>query len=225
VLRLESAGVQQIDLLVATSPRADASGGCADVMNYLGVGQVLWSGAPGTTAAWTAFQGLFQAGPALIVNAGSSQVGDWGPVRARVFNPPATSDPSSLTDTDGSLVLALDYAGYRVLLSGPIHTAGERAALDAGLGSGPVTVLAVPDHGAATATSDALVNAVLPPGGNTSPRFAVISNAAKDPAQPDPKVIGRLQAAGAQVLSTAANGMVTITLPGAGGPPALQTER
>src|SRR4030088_94883 len=43
ILRLESAGISQIDTLVLTSVRTDAAGGCADVLNYLSVGQVIWS--------------------------------------------------------------------------------------------------------------------------------------------------------------------------------------
>jgi beta-lactamase superfamily II metal-dependent hydrolase len=114
ILRLESAGISQIDTLVLTSVRTDAAGGCADVLNYLSVGQVIWSGQRSSNAVLAAFQKSLQSNlPSVLTPTASPLRRDWGDgIRATVLVPSATADP------DGSLGVLVEYAGTRTLLSG-----------------------------------------------------------------------------------------------------------
>jgi competence protein ComEC len=223
VLRLESAGISLVDTLAVSSVRADAAGACADVLNYLSVGQVVWSGGRGSTASWTAFQTAFQSSVAAVTPTDNRlQLTDWGDgVVATVLSSAAASGAA---EANGSLALVVEYAGARVVLSGP-QDESLRGALVAQLGGSPVDVLQVPDHGSASSVSDDFVASVFPSSFITPTRLAVLSYSARDVVQPDPGLLTRLTNASGQVLSTAANGMITVTLSSDGTPPVVQTER
>ncbi|MCA9603838.1 MAG: DNA internalization-related competence protein ComEC/Rec2, partial [Myxococcales bacterium] len=62
---------------------------------------------------------------------------------------------------DNSMVLALEFAGRRVLMAGDIEAAGE-AKLATRWRDGTVDVLKVPHHGSRTSSSDALLRAIRP---------------------------------------------------------------
>jgi competence protein ComEC len=226
VLRLESAGISQIDTLAVSSVRADAAGGCGDVLNYLSVGQVVWSGRPGSNAAWAAFQtSLGSSVPAVTPTDDRLQLRDWGDgVVATVLSPPAAVGASSLAEADGSLALLVEYAGARILLSGP-QDDSQQAAFVARTGGSPIDVLQVPDHGSAGSVSDDFLANIFPSSFMGQIRLAVLSYSARDVLQPDPGVLTRLTNAHAQVLSTAANGAITLTISSDGTPPVIQTER
>ena len=137
---------------------------------------------------------------------------------------PAAVGASSPAEADGSLALLVEYAGARILLSGP-QGDSQRAAFVARTGGSPIDVLQVPDHGSASSVSDDFLAKIFPSSFMGQIRLAVLSYSARDVVQPDPGVLTRLTNANAQVLSTAANGAVTLTISSDGTPPVVTTER
>jgi competence protein ComEC len=116
--------------------------------------------------------------------------------------PIAAADPVRSVNDD-SLVVALRFAGRRVLFAGDIEREGEDALLGAGAFA---DVVKVPHHGSPTSSSPALVAA-------THARLAVIScGRANRFGFPDPEVVARWQAAGASVLRTDRAGAVTVEI-------------
>jgi len=111
--------------------------------------------------------------------------------------PPAAA--SGARRNDGALVLRIDMGLASFLLASDIGAAREHELLAAGARL-EATVLKVAHHGSRSSTGAELVRAV-------GPRLAAISVGARNPyGHPDAGVIGRLVAAGAQVLRTDRDG-------------------
>ena len=111
--------------------------------------------------------------------------------------PPAAA--SGARRNDGALVLRIDMGLASFLLASDIGAAREHELLAAGVRL-EATVLKVAHHGSRSSTGAELVRAV-------GPRLAAISVGARNPyGHPDAGVIGRLVAAGAQVLRTDRDG-------------------
>jgi competence protein ComEC len=118
------------------------------------------------------------------------------------------------TVNDNSLVAVVRYRGRSIAFLGDVEAEGEAAALAAGLGG--VDVVKVPHHGSPTSSSPALV-------ATTHPAAAVIScGRANQFGFPDPAVVARWEAAGADVARTDRDGTVTVVVDAAGG---LSVER
>src|SRR4051794_23461331 len=90
VLQLEAAGVERISRLALTNARANVVGGCADVIRYVSVDQVLWSGQGADTTTWRAFESLAATYRVpLRRNDAAQQPIDWGGgVIVHTLNPP-----------------------------------------------------------------------------------------------------------------------------------------
>ena len=109
---------------------------------------------------------------------------------------------------DGALVLRIDMGLASFLLASDIGAARERELLAEGARL-DATVLKVAHHGSRSSTSPELVRAV-------GPRLAAISVGARNAyGHPDAGVIGRLVAAGAQVLRTDRDGALIFETDGA----------
>jgi competence protein ComEC len=101
----------------------------------------------------------------------------------------------------------LRYGRRTLLLTGDIESRAERALVNAcdDLRS---DALKVAHHGSRTSSTDAFVNA-------TRPAFAVISVGRDSPyGHPHAEVLARWREAGAQVLTTAERGAVTVSTDG-----------
>jgi competence protein ComEC len=115
----------------------------------------------------------------------------------------ATTDPV-VSVNDDSLIVRVDYAGRSILFAGDLELEGEQAL--AALASARVDVVKVAHHGSRTSSSEAFVAA-------TSPTLAVIScGVANQFGFPDPDVVRRWAASGANVLRTDVHGSVTVTI-------------
>lgn len=122
-------------------------------------------------------------------------------VLVRVLSPPRPLGSS--TPNDASLVLLLEYAGRRLLFPGDIEAAGERDLLRA-YPDLAVDLVKVPHHGSRTSSS-------LPFVETTRPRLAVFSVGYQNRFRfPHRAVVGRYALAGAQVLRTDWDGMITV---------------
>ena len=103
-----------------------------------------------------------------------------------------------------SLVLAVDYAGRRLLLTGDIGETSERILIGRYGAALRADVLKVGHHGSRFSTSRAFVSAV-------APEVALVSTRA-DPRRglPDEGVLERLRRAGARVFRTDHSGAITV---------------
>lgn len=118
--------------------------------------------------------------------------------------------PHQVRPNERSLVLAVDYAGRRLLLTGDAGEATERVLLDRYVSALRSDVLKVGHHGSRFSTSPAFLAAV-------APRVAIISVRA-DPRRrlPDEGVLERLRSSGAQVIRTDESGAVTVAVDATG---------
>jgi competence protein ComEC len=106
---------------------------------------------------------------------------------------------------DASIVLEVGWAGRRILLTGDIEHAGERA-LVAGGGLRAADVLKVAHHGSRTSSTPAFVRAARP-------AVAVVSVGAENRyGHPAPEVETRWRGAGACVLRTDVCGAVSVSV-------------
>jgi competence protein ComEC len=104
---------------------------------------------------------------------------------------------------DAARVLRIDFGLVSILLASDIERAGEQALLASGA---PVdaTVLKVPHHGSRTSTTPAFLAAVRP-------AVAVVSAGARNPyGHPDPGVLARLAATGADIYRTDRDGAILL---------------
>ncbi len=105
-----------------------------------------------------------------------------------------------------SLILVVEFAGRRILLTGDAGSASERMLLDRYRGSLRADVLKVGHHGSRSSTSAAFLSAV-------APRIALVSARADERRRlPDEGVLERLAASGARVYRTDHSGAITVEI-------------
>ena len=210
LLQLQTAGVNQIDLLAVSRTSPDAAGGCADVVRYLNVRAILWSVSGSLGPSWRALDSALttQGVSREPVGAGwSEDVG--GGVRLTLLNP-QPSLAASASATDDSQVVLLEYGPTGMLFSGAIHGRGEQQVIPQ-LAGHHIGVLRVADHGTSGTASSDFLDAVFA-GSGSGPRLSIVSDSsAGGEAQAAPDVLAGLAGRG-QVLTTAQNGAVTVTL-------------
>jgi competence protein ComEC len=115
----------------------------------------------------------------------------------------ATADPVR-TVNDDSLVIAIEYAGRRLIFAGDLEAEGEADLVAQHPGALAADVVKVPHHGSPTSSTAALIAA-------THPRWAVIScGVANHFGFPSPAVVARWRAAGADVVRTDLHGAITV---------------
>jgi competence protein ComEC len=217
---LAARGIDHVDVAIVSHPHPDHYLGLFALAGRVPVGE-LWSAdesardtlpheAEGFAAAQAALAahgtrivhpplGVTRSADdaALIVLAPAADLGDGRGPRAI-----ATADPvKSVNDT--SLVVAVEYAGRRILFTGDLEAEGEADLIARGTAIA-ADVVKVPHHGSPTSSSPALVAA-------TRPRAAVIScGVANRFGFPSPSVVARWRAAGAAVLETDRRGAITV---------------
>jgi competence protein ComEC len=191
-------GVRQIDVLVVSHNDVDHYNGVPDLLEQFPVGQ-LWT-TPGmlddpSAATRVLRDAVQQAGIEVCAVSAGHEV-QFGGCRIRVLHPPPAGVPGS--DNANSLVLLLEYAGHRVLLTGDLEPPGLGDLLRAP----PLAcdVILAPHHG--SARSD-------PPGlaAWCRPRWVVISGGDHREAQ---SVVQTYQQLGAEVWHTDRHGAVFV---------------
>lgn len=210
---LWSRGIRRVDVLVATHPQWDHYGGLTFLAAEFAPREVWGNGRNGAGAGWRRFAATVAESGARTVAVERGDQRRWGGAVVRVLGPP---QGARLGVNDASVVLALEYGGRRVLLSGDIEEEGERALLDADAGGLRSVALKVPHHGSATSSTARFVAAV-------GPEVAVVS-AGRDNRFGFPRrsVVHRYRAVDARLLRTDRVGAVTATI-GADGSFAIGT--
>jgi competence protein ComEC len=183
---LRREGVRHVDVVVATHPHLDHTGGLLPILDELSVGE-LWI----TTV---------DGSDDLLARASTRGV----TVRVRpvgVLHPPASFTHDDANEL--SLVLRLGAPGADLLLPGDGEAEAERAYVP---GLSPVFAVKVPHHGSRTSSTQDLVDA-------TRPTWAIMQLGRDNRhGHPAAEVVARWEAAGATVLRSDVDGTVRMHL-------------
>ncbi|MHC8306851.1 DNA internalization-related competence protein ComEC/Rec2 [Pseudomonas sp. PB3P13] len=185
---LRKLGVNKLDLMLISHADADHAGGVRAVAKGLPVTQVI-SGDPLALPA--------ELG-ALACESGRHW--SWDEVRFELWQWTSASDSNQK-----SCVLQIEANGERMLLTGDIDTAAERALLDSALAV-PTEWLQAPHHGSRSSSSPTLLAAL-------QPRAVLISRGNGNSfGHPHPTVIARYQKRGMAIHDSAAQGAIRLLL-------------
>ncbi|MGE8081451.1 S-layer homology domain-containing protein [Peribacillus loiseleuriae] len=206
VAYLKKAGVNSIDVLVATHPDADHIGGLISVLESIPVKKVLDSGKTHTTDTYYQYLSLIDSKNISfeVPTTGQTLAIDTS-VKVQVLN---SGDQNASDNNDNSIVLKLTYGGVSFLLTGDAGIDIENKMISKfDLKS---TILKAGHHGAKTSTSQAFVNAVKPE--------VTILSYGKDNSYGHPvsEVVSRLKAAGSKLYSTADSSDIVVKTDGKG---------
>jgi competence protein ComEC len=205
-------GLGRVDYVLATHADADHIDGLNAVLKNFEVGAALVGRAPSRDAEFARFASTARDSgvPVFLVARGDrlrfGPFGPFGEVTADVLWPPAAA-PEAASGNNDSVVLRLSFGRRTFLLTGDIESDAERAIVGAGDALG-CDAVKVAHHGSSTSSTPAFVTAARP-------ALAVISVGQDSPyGHPHAEVLKRWRGAGAQVLTTAERGMITVSTDG-----------
>ncbi len=205
---LDDLGVEHVPLVVLTHFHADHVDGLEGVLAGRRVDRVVTSPLLDPPEAVEAVAGLVAAAGAEAGVASYAATERVGQVTLQTLWPTASAPRrgpgDGSTANDQSVVLLAEVGGVRVLLPGDLEPPGQ-AALGRALPDLDVDVLKVPHHGSRHQDLDLLTSlgadlALVPVGADN------------DYGHPDPGLLEALDAAGAQVLRTDADGALAVVL-------------
>ncbi len=176
--------VHRLDAIVLTHPDDDHIGGAALVLQRLHVGALFFAAPVAERPEIVALRRLARRCGATDRALLPGDRLTIGPMSWSILWPPPHLEGSS---NDASLVLASEFGGVRVLVTGDLETPGEASLLAAG-GRLGADVLQLAHHGSRTSSTHAFLDAVRPVVGlaptGTEPRYAY----------PHPEVARRVRA-------------------------------
>jgi len=197
-------GIRTVDTLVVSHPDWDHYGGLKYLAQAFAPREV-WGGDDSSdSAAWRRFRAAVDAGGArwvAIERGFSRRIGD---VSIEALWPTVAAGSSTVNDR--SVVLAIDYAGERILLTGDIEARSEGALLATGAAALRSRVMKAPHHGSATSSTAPFIAAV-------SPELAIVSTGYHNRfGFPDRGVMRRYARVGSRVLRTDWHGAITVAI-------------
>jgi ComEC/Rec2-related protein len=209
-------GLDRVDYLLATHAHADHVQGLGDVARAFRVRAALVGRAQADEPEFAEFDAaLRRAGVPLqlvgrgdVLRAGGATLEVLWPPRATVEGvAPRASPARAASGNDDSVVLRVRFGRRCFLLTGDIERRAEGALLAAG-DDLRCDVVKVAHHGSKTSSNEEFVAA-------TRAAFAVIPVGIDSPfSHPDPQVVARWRAAGAEILQTGRRGTVSFTTDG-----------
>jgi competence protein ComEC len=200
-------GLESVDYILATHADADHIDGLKDITRNFKVCAAFVARAPARDSEYIKFAASMRRYDVPVRLVGRGHVLRFGDVKAEVLWPPLTLDQEAPSRNNDSIVLRLSYGQRVFLLTGDLEKEGEASILNA-RDELACDVLKVGHHGSKTSCTEAFLAAA-------HPSLAVISVGLSSPfGHPDPKVVERLRASGAEVLTTGRRGTITISTDG-----------
>jgi competence protein ComEC len=199
-------GIRSVDGIILTHPHGDHVGGCAPILRDLGAD---WIADSGQTYGGHAFRDCIATARAQRVPIREPRAGDvWRTDDGITLRFLAPSEPYIVDSGDdvneNSIVVMLEYEGFRVLFMGDAGQDSEARLVASGVDL-HANVLKVGHHGSAYASTPEFVAAV-------HPTIAIISVGRHNLfGHPAPSTIATLRAAGIRVYRTDLCGAVTVT--------------
>ncbi|CAN5396760.1 hypothetical protein BH09SUM1_BH09SUM1_13210 [soil metagenome] len=212
---LRMRGVRRLNFVVATHADADHIGGMPDVFARVPVGVVYTNGRIAETDEFRDFDASAKGSGAREVQARRGDLIQMdGVVKIEALHPTAEFASQNPAENNSSVVLMLEYAGRRILLTGDAERPAETQIL-ASESDIHADVLKAGHHGSGGSTSPEFLGAV-------NPDAVIIScGRANRYGHPAPELIERVQQQGALImrtdlqgtihLSVASNGSLTIS--------------
>lgn len=200
-------GLDHVDYILATHADADHIDGLNDVARNFKVRAALVARTPGQDQEYAKFSETLAREHVPIRVIGAGDVLRFGEVTASVLSPLPSANPNAPSRNNDSIVLRLQVGDRALLLTGDVEMAGENGMLQAHENL-RADVVKVAHHGSKTSSVPAFIAA-------TQPRFAIISVGQTSIfGHPNPEVVERWKASGAQVLTTGQSGTITIVTDG-----------
>ena len=208
---LRDAHIHAIDLLVITHFHRDHVGGTAELLSAVPVRQALVSGVNAPIAEARLTRRLLDESAVPVQTAVAGTTIRLGSLGASVLWPPARAAALGSVDSDsggdgsipnnGSIVLLVDDAPLRLLLTGDIETPAQREIMAQSLGR--IDVVKVPHHGSRVGAPGFPAWAAA--------RLALISVGAGNPyGHPARQTVDEWQAVGARVCRTDLDGSCAV---------------
>jgi competence protein ComEC len=196
-------------LVVLTHLHADHVGGISGVLRHRAVAEAQVGPLDEPPAQAARVAGDLAAAGVPVARAVAGERRASGPVSWQVVWPQRVIRTDGSVPNNASVVLLVDVAGVRLLLTGDVEPAAQRAlqpVLAGLLGGRPVDVLKVAHHGSALQSPELL--AML------RPRVALVSVGAENRyGHPDPGTLGLLSATGAVIRRTDLGGDLALVGP------------
>lgn len=203
---LRTLGVRQVPLVLLTHLHADHVEGLPGVLRGRVVGEVQVGPLDEPAGEARRVRGWARVAGVPVTRAGVGEVRRAGALRWTVIWPTHVLTGDASQPNDASVVIMAEHAGVRMLLTGDVEPAAQRALLRLG-GDLRADVLKVPHHGSAH-QDDRLLVAV-------GARVAVTSVGVDNSyGHPSPETLDELVTAGARVLRTDRDGDVAVVGPG-----------
>ena len=189
-------GIRDLDTIVVTHAHADHAGAADELARSYDPERVLVAGRCDDEVSRAA-----RSAGARVLQARAGDVYRWGSVSARVLSPSRLTGDANAD----SLVLLLEVAGRRILLTGDLTGPNEDRVARLCARGPDLYALKVAHHGSRFSTSASFLAA-------TEPRVAIISTGENGYGHPAWQTLRRLQRAGARIYTTRRNGTVTLTI-------------
>jgi competence protein ComEC len=185
---LRNLGVKDLDLMLISHAHADHAGGARAVTKGLPVNRVV-SGEPSDLPVELRAE-----------RCESGRQWTWDEVDFQLWHWPLAGDSNQ-----NSCVLLIEANGERLLLSGDIDAAAERALLDSPLAL-PTDWLQAPHHGSRSSSSNALLEVLQPKG------VLISRGQGNSFGHPHPTVIARYQKRGMAIYDSVEQGAIRLQL-------------
>jgi competence protein ComEC len=202
---LWSRGMKRVDVAVLSHPDQDHLLGLAAVLENFEVGE-LWVGRGAETAAYRMLLRTAERRGTRVWHRKRGDAMEMGGGRVEVLWPEGTSETGG-SENNESLVMRVEFGGFRALLTGDIEKKTERRLAEEDART-DVELLKVAHHGSNTSSTVEFLEA-------TTPRVAVIpvgeGNAYR---HPHPRALERMAEAGIWPLRTDRDGMVRVVSDG-----------
>jgi competence protein ComEC len=197
---LQSVGVQQIDLMIATHPHADHIGGLVQALRAFPVAKVVTNGEAHTTEVYEDFLDAIADAQAEYVEVKRGDVLQVGNLNLNVLNPVANTDPDL---NENSIVLQFTDGQTTYLMMGDAGASTERALRRSGMPL-KANILKVGHHGSSGGSTMAFLREVAP---EVAVYSAGVNNTYGHPA---PETIRSLNRVGATIYGTDVNGTIVV---------------